>query len=112
MAGSLVTLTVAFTLRAPPAPAPARMPAAAADMPAASQLDASDLRVAQLISNPGADDPAHSAGSLEEVTTRLAARLASGGGTPAEWSLLAQSYEYLGRTRDAQEARARAAARP
>jgi hypothetical protein len=111
MAGSLVTLTAAFTLRGAPAPAsPAPLPAFATNTPAATQLDATDLRAAELISQSTADsDAGHSAGSLEEVTARLAARLAAAGGTPDEWRLLAQSYEYLGRAQEAQNARARAA---
>jgi len=35
----------------------------------------------------------------------LAARLASNGGSDADWNLLAQSYEFLGRNEDAQLAR-------
>lgn len=111
MAGSLVTLTAAFTLRGSPAPgSPAPLPAVTHNAPAQAQLDANDLRAAELISQAAAPaDPAPSAGSLEEVTARLAARLASGGGTVDEWRLLAQSYEYLGRTREARDARAHAA---
>jgi hypothetical protein len=47
-----------------------------------------------------------SAGSLEEVTRSLANRLATKGGSDDEWKLLAESYEYLGRTADAKAARA------
>ena len=46
--------------------------------------------------------------SLEEATAGLEARLARQGGSPSDWNLLAQSYEFLGRTADAQRARARA----
>lgn len=45
------------------------------------------------------------AGSLDEVTRKLAQRLATRGGTDDEWRLLAQSYEYMGRTDDARAAR-------
>jgi hypothetical protein len=45
------------------------------------------------------------AGALDEVTRNLAQRLATQGGTDDEWRLLAQSYEYMGRTEDARAAR-------
>lgn len=45
------------------------------------------------------------AGSLDTVTRNLAQRLATKGGTDDEWRLLAQSYEYMGRTDDARAAR-------
>jgi hypothetical protein len=50
------------------------------------------------------------AGSLEEVTRSLAQRLATKGGTDDEWRLLAQSYDYMGRTNDARAARMHSAA--
>lgn len=111
MAGSLLSLTAAFTLRSPSA-AQTSLPAAPPGMNSAAtaQLDDSDLRAGELIAQSDAHaDTKHSAGSLEEVTSRLASRLASGGGTPDEWRLLAQSYEYLGRTQEAQAARSHAA---
>jgi cytochrome c-type biogenesis protein CcmH len=46
--------------------------------------------------------------SMEAATARLEARLSREGGTPDDWRLLAQSYDFLGRTDDAQRARARA----
>ena len=46
-----------------------------------------------------------SAGSLDDVTQRLAARLAAKGGSDSEWTLLAESYDYMGRTADAKAAR-------
>ena len=45
------------------------------------------------------------AGSLESVTRNLAERLETKGGTDDEWRLLAQSYEYMGRTDEARTAR-------
>ena len=45
---------------------------------------------------------------MEEATARLEARLSQGGGSPQDWQLLVQSYEFLGRTADAQRARAHA----
>jgi hypothetical protein len=56
--------------------------------------------------------PAGKARSLEEATAGLEARLAREGGSPSDWTLLAQSYEFLGRTADAQRARARASGAP
>lgn len=45
------------------------------------------------------------AGALDEVTRNLAQRLATKGGTDDEWRLLAQSYDYMGRTEEARAAR-------
>ena len=50
-------------------------------------------------------EAATSPGSLEDVTRKLAERLAIKGGTDEEWGLLAQSYEYMGRTDEARAAR-------
>jgi cytochrome c-type biogenesis protein CcmH len=47
------------------------------------------------------------AASIEEATLALETRLALGGGTQGEWDLLAQSYEFLGRSEEAQRARDR-----
>jgi hypothetical protein len=108
MAGSLVALTAAFTFRPPPAATHAPLTASTptSNTVAATQLDESDLRAAQLISQGETHaDESHSAGALEDVTSRMAARLAASGGSPQEWRLLAESYDYLGRTREAQEAR-------
>ena len=49
------------------------------------------------------------AGTLDDVTRSLAQRLATKGGTDDEWRLLAQSYEYMGRTDEARSARAHVA---
>src|SRR5258708_37827324 len=43
-----------------------------------------------------AADAATAVGSVESATLKLAERLASGGGSPADWGLLAHSYAYLG----------------
>lgn len=45
------------------------------------------------------------AGSIESATDVLATRLAASGGTDEEWNLLAQSYDFLGRTDQAELAR-------
>ena len=55
---------------------------------------------------PAAGGPA----SIEDVTSRLAARLEREPNDAGGWVLLAQSYEYLGRKEDAAKARARATA--
>jgi hypothetical protein len=46
------------------------------------------------------------AGSLDDVTRKLAARLAAKGGSDSEWKLLAESYDYMGLTAEAKAARA------
>lgn len=53
--------------------------------------------------------PSPTAGSLDDVTNKLAARLAAQGGSDKDWELLAQSYEYMGKTADAKAARAHVA---
>src|SRR5579862_6986539 len=103
LAGALVSLTAAFTLRSSPASQSSPPASPIAGIAATTPLDDTDVRAAELISQPeGHADTSRSAGSLEEVTRRLAARLASAGGTSEEWRLLAQSYDYLGRTQEAQ----------
>jgi cytochrome c-type biogenesis protein CcmH/NrfG len=47
---------------------------------------------------------------LEESARKLAARLATSGGSAADWRLLAQSYDFLGESANAKYAYARAAA--
>lgn len=49
----------------------------------------------------------HGGDSLQSALKKLEARLRSGNGSATDWSLLAQTYEYLGRTSEAQNARAR-----
>ena len=71
-----------------------------AEVGGASAARALDSRLAN-------EQPAQSnGGSLDEVTKRLAARLAANGGPDSDWKLLEQSYEYMGRTAEAQAARA------
>jgi cytochrome c-type biogenesis protein CcmH len=50
--------------------------------------------------------PSTTAGSLDDVTNKLAARLATKGGSDNDWKLLAESYEYMGRTAEAAAAKA------
>ena len=47
-----------------------------------------------------------SAKSMEAEVAGLEARLSRDGGSPADWSLLAQAYDFLGRPDDAKRARA------
>jgi cytochrome c-type biogenesis protein CcmH len=44
---------------------------------------------------------------MDSAIAALEARLAKGGGTPADWELLAKSFEFLGRPADAAKARAK-----
>lgn len=46
-----------------------------------------------------------SAGSMDVMLAQLEQRLAGQGGSDADWELLAQTYEFIGRTADAQGAR-------
>jgi cytochrome c-type biogenesis protein CcmH/NrfG len=59
--------------------------------------------------HPASGDPASGAKalSMEAATARLEARLQRDGGSDADWQLLAQSYDFLGRPDDAARARAR-----
>jgi hypothetical protein len=47
-----------------------------------------------------------SAASMDELLQGLESRLATQGGTDADWELLAQTYQFVGRTDDAKLARA------
>ncbi len=58
----------------------------------------------------GTTNTSGKAQSLESATAGLEARLNRDGGTEQEWLLLAQSYDFMGRTADADRARTRAAA--
>jgi len=88
-----VALGIYFLLGSPDSIASARSPATATTAaPAhAAQMD---------------QQPAPTAGSLDDVTNKLAMRLAKEGGSDNDWKLLAESYEYMGRTADAQAAKA------
>jgi len=58
---------------------------------------------AQSDAPPGGSAPGR---SMELEVSALEARLARGGGSEADWTLLAQAYEFLGRPEDARRARA------
>lgn len=47
----------------------------------------------------------HGSAGLEPLLERLENRLRAGGGSDADWELLAKTYEYLGRKSDAANAR-------
>jgi cytochrome c-type biogenesis protein CcmH/NrfG len=51
--------------------------------------------------------PTSTAGSMEVAVAELGTRLATQGGTDADWELLAQSYDFLGRSSEAAQARQR-----
>ena len=55
--------------------------------------------------SPAGGAPTGKAQSMESAAAGLEARLARDGGSAADWNLLAQSYEFLGRAADAQRAR-------
>ncbi|MFM2287655.1 MAG: hypothetical protein RL684_798 [Pseudomonadota bacterium] len=81
------------------------------------QLAARDALVASLpgaaVPSAGASAPqgtaaapgGQNAGSMESAITGLERRLAQGGGSDADWDLLAKSYEFLNRADDAALAR-------
>jgi cytochrome c-type biogenesis protein CcmH len=59
--------------------------------------------------SPGKDaGTGGTAGSMQDAVAGLEARLAREGGSPADWSLLAQAYDFMGRPDDARRARAKA----
>jgi cytochrome c-type biogenesis protein CcmH len=55
--------------------------------------------------HPSATSSSSSVLSMQAATARLEARLRESGGSAEDWQLLAQSYEFLGRTEDAKRAR-------
>lgn len=81
-------------------PPPSAMPAES-PMPSAAMM-------AQVLAMPR-NGRAGSAEPMEEAAAKLATRLERGGGSAADWNLLAQAYDFLGRPDDARRARARAA---
>jgi cytochrome c-type biogenesis protein CcmH len=89
-----VALGIYFLLGSPDSIASSQATAAAAQPP-------HDMKMGQ--------QPAPTAGSLDDVTSKLAARLAAQGGSDKDWQLLAESYEYMGKTAEAKAARAHVA---
>jgi cytochrome c-type biogenesis protein CcmH len=129
LAGALVTVAILVTVRAWMRERPARnarevIHSVAIPVAAALGLIGVALGIYFLLGSPESIPAAHTtatgvasttqaqkmgqsssnAGSLDDVTQKLAARLATNGGTDDEWKLLAQSYEYMGRTAEAKAA--------
>src|SRR6516164_6307667 len=73
------------------------------EQPAMSAGASAGAAVARATTGGGA-----TAKSMDTEVASLEARLARDGGTPADWSLLAQAYDFLGRPDDAKRARAKA----
>jgi hypothetical protein len=71
---------------------------------------AADPAGAAVTTDSAATTAGANAGTLDEVTRSLAQRLDTKGGTDDEWLLLAQSYDYMGRTEEARAARTHVAA--
>jgi len=136
LAGALVTVAIMVTVRAWLRERPAQavrnaIPPFAVPIAAALALIGVALGIYFLLGSPDSIASAHgaasergsatqvpsatasqqpsaqaNAGSLDDVTRKLAARLAAKGGSDGEWKLLAESYDYMGRTADAKAARA------
>jgi hypothetical protein len=94
-----VALGIYFLLGSPDSIASAN--AVAAQPPGDMQQASHDTQINQ--------QPSPTAGSLDDVTNKLAARLAAQGGSDNDWKLLAESYEYMGRAAEANAARAHVA---
>jgi hypothetical protein len=92
-----VALGVYFLLGSPDSIASAHGTPAASGSATQSASTGSSQQMGQSSAN---------AGSMDDVTRKLAARLAAKGGSESEWTLLAESYDYLGRTAEAKAARA------
>ncbi|HWW20169.1 MAG TPA: hypothetical protein VNZ06_05140 [Steroidobacteraceae bacterium] len=67
--------------------------------------DASDAAASRTEPEPAAASNPRAAGSMDQMLARLEARLAAQGGSDADWELLAQTYQFVGRTDDAKLAR-------
>ena len=83
--------------------------------PAGLAVNAPSIDMAAAAAHPGAaagNADAAPIGSVEAATLKLAERLNAKGGTSADWLLLAQGYEFMGRAEDAKQARDRAGAAP
>lgn len=85
----------------PPPMPPASATASVSAMPSASVMS-------RILAMPRGTS-SQSAEPMDQAAARLAARLERQGGTAADWNLLAQAYDFLGKPEDAQRARERAA---
>jgi cytochrome c-type biogenesis protein CcmH len=127
LAGVLVTVAIMVTARAWLRERPAlagrpTIPSFAIPIAAALALIGVALGIYFLLGSPDSIASSHAvasaapaqqmsqssatAGSLDDVTNKLAARLATQGGSDNDWKLLAESYEYMGRTAEAKAAKA------
>ena len=75
--------------------------------PRAITVSAKESALVSSMGQAGADSLGGTAkvGSVEEATEKLAKRLNTTGGSAADWALLAQSYEFMGRSAEATQAR-------
>jgi len=80
--------------------------------PAAISNHAPSIDMASAAAHPGADAAAGQVGSVEAATLKLAERLNAKGGSSAEWQLLAQGYDFMGRADEAKQAREHVIAAP
>jgi cytochrome c-type biogenesis protein CcmH/NrfG len=81
--------------------------------PAALTIDTKLVAAMSAIPESGVDAGRTSTprtGSVEEAAMQLAKRLDTQGGSSSDWLLLAQSYEFIGRSDDAKRAREHAGA--
>lgn len=78
--------------------------AASPNAAAAANAFANAVSVSGSLAPPA---PKTAAGSMVSAIAALQGRLAKGGGTAADWELLAKSYEFMGRAGDASKARSR-----
>jgi hypothetical protein len=127
LAGALVAVAIMVTVRAWLRERPAlagrpAIPSFAIPIAAALALIGVALGIYFLLGSPDSIASSHAAasaepsrqmgqssataGSLDDVTNKLAARLATQGGSDNDWKLLAESYEYMGRTAEAKAAKA------
>jgi hypothetical protein len=139
LAGALVTVAIMVSVRAwlrdrPAQAARTIIPAFAVPIAAALALIGVALGIYFLLGSPDSIAPSRggatergsamqtagaspsqqqpgqtNAGSLDDVTRKLAARLAAKGGSDSEWRLLAESYDYMGLAAEAKAARAHTA---
>jgi hypothetical protein len=127
LAGALVAVAIMVTARAWLRERPAlagrpAIPSFAIPVAAALALIGVALGIYFLLGSPDSIAASHAAasaepsqqmgqssataGSLDDVTNELAARLATQGGSDNDWKLLAESYEYMGRSAEAKAAKA------
>jgi hypothetical protein len=105
---SAVAIALFAWLMRPSPPGAALATGAAIGTGAAIATGAADAGGAADITAPAAvpdGSAAANAGSMGEMLARLETRLAAQGGSDADWELLAQTYDFMGRTADATSAR-------